>query len=267
MVTNIAVNSYNKYKQCKFNCRVNNLESKGSVNFSARPEYTELFEWCIGYTPRTSVFFRRGIAELGDRGRFSDVVNVLKSVFHRCQKPKIMIVGIGKGEEPLSYLSVIKSLNPNRDLSSVVDLHCIDLQPKIDEGEIVDFFNPLGIGDYAGDAFVYDEKREVFKTLPEVKKVLIETFNNPDKSKWDTLAQEFFSNTGDVQGYDIVSMNNVLGYIPDMKEAETLLENVSQRINDKGFLVSDEGHIQQKGYAISKKLKPFAPGIWQKQEF
>lgn len=101
MITPIRLNSIILHKQN----RTNPVQPKQNISFSARPEYDVFINRFSAF--KRSYFFRRA-QELDG---FRDIVDALKIVSSKFEKPKLLIVGLADAQEPFSFLAVIKSLN------------------------------------------------------------------------------------------------------------------------------------------------------------
>jgi len=242
-------------------------QQKQSVSFCARPEYQYLDEH---HGVRTSCYFRRG-ANFGEQmSSFSDVVDAFKLVFSCVKKPKILIAGIGKGQELFSDLAVIKELK-RKSLRSVIDLNCVDLQPKLakDEFESATYLDDIVEPKFAKECFEYVQKPTYsdsyhYKVKRDIVRYLKKVFNNKSKTKWDTKIEEF-SATCPEKTYNMISVNNTLMYIEDVNEKKSTMENLAKMLKTGGILVTDVcDDIYKEMFSCLKDFKNLKPGIWQK---
>lgn len=252
MITPICFNTITPYSRNKTNF----AQSRPNITFRARAENEQL--------PDISRFFRR------DGGTFDDVINSIKLVFMRETKPKILIVGVGKAQEPFSYLAVIKDLFKNKALESTVDLNCVDLRSKISDADLDNYaycdrdFSPK----FAKDSFDYIEKPtnksfQHYKVKPDILEYLKKVFNSPQKTRWNTGIEEFSAACPE-NTYNLVSMNNVLTYIKDEDAKTKVLNNISKMLKPGGVLITDKYDPSGNAFKCLNAFKNLAPGIWQK---
>lgn len=258
MITSMRFNSATTINRNKSN----SAQAKPNINFCARPEYEKLLRDNTDVSPLTSSFFRRFLE------RFPDVISSIKIVMKQEQTPKILIVGIAHAQEPFSYLAVIKNLKKRKQLASIIDLNCVDLQPKISDKNLEEYayLSNKKPPRFAKKSFDYIEnpnyKKELhYKVKPDILNHLKEVFNSPEKTKWDTKIEEFAESCPE-KTYNMVSMNNVLMYVEDDKEKERVIKNISKILKKDGIFITDMGRsIIENGL---KDFKERAPGIWQK---
>lgn len=230
-----------------------------SVNFGTRPEFLELQR--IYSNPRYSYFFRRS-------EDFSNVVKAFRQMYASVQKPKVLVVGVGRGEEPLTYLAVIKDIFKNDPLDKVVDMNCVDLQPKI-SGLVLknnSFTESYSTVLFAKDSFICDAITGKFFVKPNIFNYLIKTFNNPQKSHWDTSIEEYSSKC-QKETYDMISMNKVLMYLKDKETQVKTVDKLFDMLKPDGIIISDSEHdFMSWDLRNAKNIKKINPGIWQKQK-
>lgn len=230
-----------------------------SVNFGVRSEFLELQR--VYSNPRYSYFFRRSDS-------FGNVVDSLKQVFANAKKPKLLIVGVGKGEEPMSYLAVIKNLYRRESLENIVDLNCVDIQPKIStlalkNNSVTDEASTLI---YAKRSFNYDIKTRKFYLKSNILDFLVKTFDNPLQSHWDASIEEYSSNSPKKK-YNLISMNKVLMYLKDRETQAKVVDNLLDMLKPDGILISDSEHdFSSWDLKNAKTIKEISPGIWQKHK-
>lgn len=264
LITPIHLNTVNPYKKSKTGL---NKPYQSSITFGQRPEFG-----LLSYTyrdPLASVFFRRGTSYACQSNKFADVVKTLKELYKLQPAPKILVVGVGKAQEPLSYLAVIKDLNKTKPVESAVDLHCVDLQDKITDGNLEKyaFMQEYESPRFAEESFENiskNPKKNLFRIKPELLNYLKKIFNNPEKTKWETKIQDF-AIACKSKVYDMVSINNVLLYIRNKKERIQLIQDLTRIIKENGFLVTDpDEEIYMKKILNMENFKRINDGIWQK---
>lgn len=237
-----------------------NDKKNNTINFGMHPTYSKL----IGQGEiRGSNLFRRSTGIYGFQSRdFENVETAIKSTIARIVKPKILIVGVGSGEEPLSFLAVVKSCIKNEALSEKLDLHCVDLQPQIGNWTLDGFSEGMQFPLFARDSFekYSDAKGELYRIKPEILNYLKETFENPKKSKWDTSIEEFSAQCPSAT-YDIISMNNVLGYIKEPQARIQTLLDLKRMLKTNGTIITDPE--AGKYFPCLAQMNEQAPGIFQ----
>lgn len=265
MITHVGLNTVNPYS----NKTRSNLaqQRKSNITFGQRPEFSFL-----SYTykePLASVFFRRGSLYESQSPEFRDVIKAVNQVSKEKTIPKLLVVGVGKAQEPLSYLAVIKDRSKNKPLESIVDLHCVDLQDKISD-EALDKYAFLDLDDhplFAKESFENvstNPRRYHYRIKSEILDYLKKTFNNPEKTKWETKIQDF-ANACKSNIYNIISINNVLLYIRNKKERKQLMDNITRILSGNGILVTDLYDKEYKReFPCLKNFRKLANGIWQK---
>lgn len=244
-----------------------NPQKQRSTSFCARLEY-EILKDIYGVRTRASSLFRRG-SNYGDQcANFKDVINAIKLVLKKTAKPKILIVGVGEAQEPLSILAVIESLKKGKHLRSVVDLNCVDLQPKLSEKTVTNCSymtndKPM----FARQSFVRLKSRYdgfVYKIKSNIVRYLKGVFNNPTKTKWDTKVEEFVERCPK-ETYDVISINNVLIYIHSQEKKFDVLKKLTEMLKPGGILITDlNDEVQRQNCDWTKTFKNLSPGIWQK---
>ena len=250
--------------------KTNNYRKSNNVSFCARPEFDIINNKAQNL--RASSFFRRGLCYGAQDAGFKDVVDAIKLILATEKKPKILVAGIGeRAQEPLSILATIKSLK-NRPLKSVVELNCVDLQPKIPNGNLKEcaFLDDIKSPPmFAQDCFEYSKVPSEngayhYKLKPDILKYLKKVFNNKSKTKWDTKIEEF-SSVCPEKTYDMVSINNTMGYITDEKAAKSVMENIYRMLKTGGILITDAyDDFYKRTFQCFQNYKRIAPGIWQK---
>lgn len=229
-------------------------------------------------TSTASGYFRRGALESEE---FDDVIKGIKLIFLNNLKPKILIVGVGKAQEPFSHLAVIRSLLGGKLSESDVDLNCVDLQSKISD-ENLEKFAYLDVPEplFAKDSFEqvknpinggngWRVKQDIFDYLKDV-------FNDSQKTWWNTRIEGFPAIYHENK-YDMVSINNVLMYVKTAEEKIQTMKNLHTMLKINGILITDnygDGYfrVEKPERELMKWIhneymqyfKKLAPGIWQK---
>ena len=105
------------------------VENYNEVTKKAHPDFYEISQYNLSL--RASSFFRRGVV-LGETSYFKDIIDVFSTLFNKNtnDKKSILIVGIGRSQEPFSYLASIKELIKDKKLKDVLNLQTVDLQAK-----------------------------------------------------------------------------------------------------------------------------------------
>lgn len=214
--------------------------------------------------PTCSLLFRRNENRL-----FVAIANAIKKVCYQNSKPSMLIVGVGNGEEPISYLTTIKTLFPTKPLYDVVDLNCVDILSKVDESELIEHAKlPSGspLPTYAKKGFhlVTDPISHSRKFLPqpEILNFLGKVFDQ--STQWETKIESFAAKAAD-DSYHLISMNNVLCYIESADVRKKLMEDITRILKPNGILITDPVDKDYKSFF--KCLENFiniAPGIWKK---
>lgn len=250
---------FNTIKSINHN-KTNSAQNKPNIAFCARPEYEKIDR--DNLDARASYFFRRGAYY--EREKFQDVIDAIKLLLSGKEPPKILIAGLGRAQEPLSYLAVIKDLSENKPLESLVDLHCVDLQPKISNTDLDNYayLDTPKAPMFTKESFEYikngsGKAHHHYKIKSDILEYLKEVFNNPQKTKWDTKIEEFSAKCPK-KSYDMISINNVLMYIDDFKVRTNTIKNISKMLKQGGILITDMSMQHLRGF------KSIKPGILKK---
>lgn len=256
MITS-AIN-FNLLPTCKN--KKSSIRNKSNVSFCAENANKKPVVEYLG--PQISLYFRKGF-----KRSFNDIVNAIRTVMTIQQLPKILIVGVGKAQEPLSYLAVIQNMFKFKPIESLVDLNCVDFQPKISDEKLAEYSKyPLKtVPEYASGGFVSTNDvyhPNVFK--PEITQYLKNIFNNPNKSRWNTKIEDF-AEICPKETYNIISINNVLMYIKNHDAVIRTLENIAGMLKVNGVLITDECVDNYPStYKFLSDFIHLAPGIWKK---
>ena len=88
------------------------------------------------------------------------------------------------------------------------------------------------------------------------------TYNNPQKSKWETRIQDAVNDYN--KTFDIISINNTLGYIPDKEKNETV-KQMNNILNSKGIFITDPYFHHLKNANVEDDYSYIYDGIFQKK--
>lgn len=190
-------------------------------------------------------------------------------------KKSILIVGIGRSQEPFSYLASIKELIKDKKLKDVLNLQTVDLQAKPTKNILLSCTHYGGFWGkepmFAKSSFIkYAQMycdtvlQTGFRVNDEIFDYLYKTYNNKSKSKWATRIQDDIKNYPD-NSFDVLSMNNVLGYIEDDDEYYSTIKNMPRIVKPNGFIITDticENLFQKVG--VDKMLTKISAGIFKK---
>ena len=256
-----------------------------SINFCAVESYEKLLE-AHPVKLRYSSFFRRGGVQGFQSAEFQVIIDSLKVIFSRARKPKMLFIGLGNGaQEFLSDAAVVKDMHKNKPLKKVMDVTCVDIQPKFSDKEMENLGFLDGVNSnhfhWKDDEMVIPHKMTPMfvpnsfeevpcsfrknKLHPRVNPDILEygrsVLNDESKTKWRTSAQEFL-NTCPANSYDFISINNINFY---MKQSEAIeaKKNVVRILKKGGILVTD---LTDKEYLRYKdQMTCGRRGIWEKK--
>ena len=266
------VDKFEKITRIKKN--ILTVENYNEVTKKAHPDFYEISQYNLSL--RASSFFRRGVV-LGETSYFKDVIDVFSTLFNKNtnDKKSILIVGIGRSQEPFSYLASIKELIKDKKLKDVLNLQTVDLQAKPTKNILLSCTHYGGFGGkepmFAKSSFIkyaqmYGDTvlQTGFRVNDEIFDYLYKTYNNKSKSKWATRIQDDIKNYPD-NSFDVLSMNNVLGYIEDDDEYYSTIKNMPRIVKPNGFIITDticENLFQKVG--VDKMLTKISAGIFKK---
>lgn len=250
------------------------VENYNEVTKKAHPDFYEISQYDLSL--RASSFFRRGVV-LGETSYFKDIIDVFSTLFNKNtnDKKSILIVGIGRSQEPFSYLASIKELIKDKKLKDVLNLQTVDLQAKPTKNILLSCTHYGGFWGkepmFAKSSFIkyaqmYGDTvlQTGFRVNDEIFDYLYKTYNNKSKSKWATRIQDDIKNYPD-NSFDVLSMNNVLGYIEDDDEYYSTIKNMPRIVKPNGFIITDticENLFQKVG--VDKMLTKISDGIFKK---
>lgn len=241
-----------------FSNNIINHKNKQKITFAARKEYVD---YDNSFDVRASNWFRRSRFYGPQSEDFQHIINTLADIYKNKLKINLLIVGIGQGQEPLSFLTSIKALNPRKKLKNVVNLSCVDLQPKdLDEKEwkISNFDKD---DTYFPQMFTKNPNDYCGYPLTEISDYYRNTLNDPAKSKFDTFAIEF-ARESKPKIYDVVSCNNTLIYGKSRREGLQSLRGLAKIVKTGGVLITDA--FVEFDKVLSKNFKKLYPGIHRK---
>lgn len=266
------VDKFEKITRIKKN--ILTVENYNEVTKKAHPDFYEISQYNLSL--RASSFFRRGVV-LGETSYFKDVIDVFSTLFNKNtnDKKSILIVGIGRSQEPFSYLASIKELIKDKKLKDVLNLQTVDLQAKPTKNILLSCTHYGGFWGkepmFAKSSFIkyaqmYGDTvlQTGFRVNDEIFDYLYKTYNNKSKSKWATRIQDDIKNYPD-NSFDVLSMNNVLGYIEDDDEYYSTIKNMQRFVKPNGFIITDticENLFQKVG--VDKMLTKISAGIFKK---
>lgn len=266
------VDKFEKITRIKKN--ILTVENYNEVTKKAHPDFYEISQYNLSL--RASSFFRRGVV-LGETSYFKDVIDVFSTLFNKNtnDKKSILIVGIGRSQEPFSYLASIKELIKDKKLKDVLNLQTVDLQAKPTKNILLSCTHYGGFWGkepiFAKSSFIkyaqmYGDTvlQTGFRVNDEIFDYLYKTYNNKSKSKWATMIQDDIKNYPD-NSFDVLSMNNVLGYIEDDDEYYSTIKNMPRIVKPNGFIITDticENLFQKVG--VDKMLTKISAGIFKK---
>lgn len=266
------VDKFEKITRIKKN--ILTVENYNEVTKKAHPDFYEISQYNLSL--RASSFFRRGVV-LGETSYFKDVIDVFSTLFNKNtnDKKSILIVGIGRSQEPFSYLASIKELIKDKKLKDVLNLQTVDLQAKPTKNILLSCTHYGGFWGkepmFAKSSFIkyaqmYGDTvlQTGFRVNDEIFDYLYKTYNNKAKSKWATRIQDDIKNYPD-NSFDVLSMNNVLGYIEDDDEYYSTIKNMPRIVKPNGFIITDticENLFQKVG--VDKMLTKISAGIFKK---
>lgn len=266
------VDKFEKITRIKKN--ILTVENYNEVTKKAHPDFYEISQYNLSL--RASSFFRRGVV-LGETSYFKDVIDVFSTLFNKNtnDKKSILIVGIGRSQEPFSYLASIKELIKDKKLKDVLNLQTVDLQAKPTKNILLSCTHYGGFWGkepmFAKSSFIkyaqmYGDTvlQTGFRVNDEIFDYLYKTYNNKSKSKWATRIQDDIKNYPD-NSFDVLSMNNVLGYIEDDDEYYSTIKNMPRIVKSNGFIITDticENLFQKVG--VDKMLTKISAGIFKK---
>lgn len=265
-----SINTY--YPQMHRSPVVQNVQSP---SFTHHKDYDELcyrhgIDPLGRYIVNSSSYFRRGHYYGKPIDSYKDVIDTFEDVFKDKKYPKkMLVVGVADSQEPFSYLASIKEIVGRKPLKKVLDLHIVDLKSKpsrFDNDCSAYFDNPYP-PIYAQSSFVLERNSNMYKVNNEIFKYLTSTYDNKQKSQWETRIQDA-SLQYPSESFDIISIHNVLPYIKNKEgqnSVDLTLENLYRSLKPGGVLIADPYF---KNYSVSSltfdKMEEIHDGIYKK---
>lgn len=237
--------------------------------------------------------FYRDVVNYPPRASQSEQVEHLQKIFadtlNITKKAKMLIVGVSNAQEPFSYLALMNELKKHAKTKNYLDLHCVDIQPKIKKSDLntcsyylnketMDFIN---IKEYVGspkysppppfsvDSFDYDPNKGKFKIKEYLFNFLQKTFDNPKKTSWETDVVLYAKSEVKKypEQYDIISCNQVLRYLSNNRNQKNTLRNLFDLLKPGGYLIAKGPEINRlmPDVLSSDVVKEVYPYIWKKQ--
>ena len=217
---------------------------------------------------KRSCWFRHGLLTFA-ADDYIKVIKCLESVDWSSKK-RMLIAGIGDSQEPFSHLAVIKNIT-KKPLKESLDLHIIDLQDKPSGIKLYmqSFYDRKRAPLYAKESFIETQKfRKIFGFNPkyraddEIFEYIKSTYNNPDKSKWETPVQQALQNYSE-QSFDIISINNVFCYVKS-ELVQPLINNIDRILKPNGVVITDPSKSVCDTFLGTKNFEQLDFGIFRK---
>ena len=225
-----------------------------------------------------SSYFRRGACYGSPSDEFVDVINSLKIFFNdntlpsiKDNKVKMLVGGIGESQEPFSLLATIKYLIGKENINDVLDMYTVDLQGKPQKNTLFkQSFYSIWEPRFVKSSFVTDDatkydlpEYKTYRVSDDIYEYLLNTYNNPEKSKWKSRIQDTLKEYPDEE-FDIISINNTLGYIRNTNELADSVENIYRTLKPVGIFISDNRLRLYNKIFTPENSKEIYPGIFQK---
>ena len=262
----LAINSYQN-NRCK--ARANN---KKQIGFQAHPDFDKLAK---RYEITASSFFRRGRLYGAPCSEFADVIRVFKDVFLNVdERKKMFIAGIGKSQEPFSYLAAIKSIIKDKSLEKTLDMNIVDLQSKPSDAELFkhSYFDYNYPPEFVPSSFVRDVRENIkygsqpgyYRVKDDIYNFVRDVYNDSTKSKWETRVQDAVLDSAS-EDFDIVSINNTIGYIAEEHERVSTMEHVYRMLKRNGLYITDPYYNNVVEAGMTDKFINVSEGIYKKK--
>lgn len=241
--------------------------NQNPVSFAHHPDFEKMIK--AKEPIIASSYFRRSPIALYTVDSFTDIINTFKEVFQGEFKTpkKMLIVGVADSQEPFSYLASIRQIVKDKPIQEILDLYIVDLQSAPEHKKLYNNSHTLGhlMPEYAKEGFVRSEDLGKnfynYRIKNDLFNFLEQTYMDPKKSKWESRIQEVIKDYPD-NYFDIVSMNNVLFYLPESKKYPTL-ENVYRTIKNDGYFIT-EGNFYVDSSSFRENMEKTNYGIYRK---
>ena len=240
---------------------------------AAHPEFYTLANKNRSFT--ASHFFRRGAWISSQINLFSEVIDMFSNIFKHSNTPpkKMLIAGIGQSQEPFSYLAAIKEIIGERRLEDVLELNTIDLQAKPPKDILFEdaFMYDTETPQFAQSSFIRDKfvkglstVRNGYRVNNSIFNYLYHAYNNKQKALWAKRLQDEIVSYP-TESFDVVSVNNVIGYINDDEEYYKTLKNLHRIIKPNGYIITDLEFLDEYATVNDRNdFKQISYGIFQK---
>ena len=245
-------------------------------NFKHHPDFVALQK---RYEVLASSYFRRGGFYGSACEDFIDVINSLKIIlnsenmpYFKSNKLQMLIGGIAESQEPFSILASVKKLIGKKNLEDVMDLHTVDLQSPPTRGNLFkqsfyDAYEPM----FVKSSFVEDDgtkyglrRYKTHRVNDEIFEYLSDTYNNPEKAKWETRIQDAVKEY-DNESFNVISVNNTLCYIGDSNTRFDAIKNIYRILKPGGIFISDGRHDAYAEVFTPETSEEIFPAIYQKR--
>lgn len=225
-----------------------------------------------------SVMFRRGQNMAAPEKEFLHIAQTLETQTRDKDKYSVMVIGVARGEEPLSLLTLLNTIaeEKGKTLQEFADMHTVDIRPQLQPNEIDGTTYKWIIEDVLDNTSLIlsslEESEDDMKwqVVPEVRSYLSRVVIDPSLSKWNTSVQEYVRSDDKTQ-YDCISYNNVHGHIEESEGRKEILPGLIARLKPGGVIVTDGDYrdIVKKHQDYLKMqqeygLKELFPGIFQR---
>ena len=111
------------------------------------------------------------------------------------------------------------------------------------------------------------QKSMRWRVNDEIFEFLEKTYNNPQKSKWESRMQDVIKTYPD-EKFDIISANNSITYILSNAEIKQTVRNMLRTLKKGGYIITDPYdnvyHVEE--ISKYKNVKKINDGIYQKTE-
>lgn len=211
-----------------YNCN-QNYHSNNSVNFKNHPDFDRLEN--KGLPIMMSTYYRYD---------FQKITNIFRGLCMNRNTPiKLLIAGVADNQEPFSYLTMFRTINRDKPIDEVVDLHIIDLQSKPTSEKLFgDSLISRKPPVYIEYGYWYNQHYKRCRVDDDLFEYLLATYNNPEKSKWETRLQEQIKDYPE-NYFDVISANSVLHYI-DWNERKPTYDNMCKKTAKDGYIFTCE---------------------------